>query len=261
MEARNLQLKSVACGYDRILLKDINLVFKKRALTALIGPNGSGKSTLLKTIARVLTPKEGEILLDGKPIHNQRPSDVAKSVAFLPQHPVAPEGLTVRELVVQGRYPHHGFFTRWDEDDEKLVDNAMSITQTVELKARSLSALSGGQRQRAWVAMILAQNTNIILLDEPTTFLDLKVQVDLMELLADLAHQHNRTVVVVLHELNLAAAYADQLIMLNSGGIHASGTPSEVFNAANLKRVFDLDSDVIRVEKSGTMMCVPKRRR
>ena len=257
---RTLRLEGIglSVGYGgSTVLDNVDLAIPTGEITILIGPNGCGKSTLLKAMARILTPTRGSVLLDGKDIHRLDTKSVAARLGLLPQGPIAPEGLTVRELVAQGRFPHQTLLRQWSRTDEDAVNGAMDIAGITDFADRSVDTLSGGQRQRCWVAMVLAQETDLILLDEPTTFLDLKVQVDLMDLLAGLAHQRGRTLVIVLHELSLAAAYADYLVMMKEGHIVATGTPDEIFTAARLKEVFGLDAKVLRDPDSGRMVCVP----
>lgn len=250
--------RSLTVGYDDAnILEDVDFEVPEGEVTVLVGPNGSGKSTLLKTLARILSPRDGQVILDGQDIHRSRTREVARKLGLLPQGPVAPEGLTVRELVAQGRFPHQTLLRQWSSEDERAVGAAMETAQVVEFADRPVDGLSGGQRQRCWIAMVLAQQTDLILLDEPTTFLDLKVQVDLMDMLARLAHDTGRTLVVVVHELNLAAAYADTLVMLREGRIEQSGPPEAVFNSTNLKAVFELDAHVIRDPHSDRLICVP----
>lgn len=243
---------------DRQVLNKVDFAVPNGQLTILIGPNGCGKSTLLKSLARILTPKGGVVRLDDQDIHQGRTRDVAKKLALLPQDPVAPEGMTVREVVAQGRFPHQNILRQWSKEDERAIEEAMSVAQVSDFAHRSIDELSGGQRQRCWIAMVLAQETDLILLDEPTTFLDLKIQVDVMNLLARLAHEKQRTLVVVLHELNLASAYADYLVMMRDGVIVESGTPEAVFNSENLNAVFGLDAHVIRDPLSDRLICVPE---
>ena len=257
MQNKTLTCKQLVVGYDKAIVHEVDLDIEPGKLTILIGANGCGKSTLLKCMARVLPAMQGQVLLAGKSIHHMAVKEVAKHLALLPQGPISPEGLTVKELVAQGRYVHQSFFRQWSEEDETAVIEAMHMTDVTELAERAISDLSGGQRQRCWIAMVLAQQTDIILLDEPTTFLDLKVQVDLLNLLTHLAKTHGRTLVVVLHELNLAAAYADQLIMMKKGHIFTQGCPNEVFTASNLYDVFGLKANVITDPTSGCKMCVP----
>ena len=253
-----LRAASVSAGYAATpILSDVSLSVPDGQLTALIGPNGSGKSTLLKTMARILAPERGSVLLDGKAIHQSRTKDVARSLGLLPQGPVPPEGLTVRELVAQGRFPHQGLLQQWTAEDAAAVGQALATAGVADFADRAVDSLSGGQRQRCWIAMVLAQQTPILLLDEPTTFLDLKVQVDLMEMLADLAHTGGRTLVVVLHDLSLAASYADTLVMLRDGRIVCAGAPHEVFTAERLKAVFDLEARVSWDAETGLPVCLP----
>ncbi|AEQ52363.1 iron3+ dicitrate transport ATP-binding protein FecE [Pelagibacterium halotolerans B2] len=253
-----LTTEAISAGYDGPpILSDVSLAVANGKMTVLVGPNGSGKSTLLKTMARILSPTTGQVLLDGKSIHASKSRDVARAMGILPQGPIAPEGLTVRELVGQGRFPHQGLMRQWTRQDEDAVEKAMATALVTEFADRPVDSLSGGQRQRCWIAMVLAQETDLLLLDEPTTFLDLKVQVDLMELLADLAHGGGRTLVVVLHELSLAAAYADHLVMMKDGQIACEGAPDAIFTADRLKEVFDLDAHVVRDATTGHLVCVP----
>ncbi|MGQ7261552.1 ABC transporter ATP-binding protein [Vreelandella sp. V005] len=247
-------------GYDaQTVLNGVNIVVEEGKLTVLLGANGSGKSTLLKTLARTLTPRDGHVYLDGKDIHRSNTREVAKRLGILPQGPVAPEGLSVKQLVGMGRFPHQGLWQKNAQQDADAIREAMAYTNVTEFAERNVDALSGGQRQRCWIAMVLAQQTDLILLDEPTTFLDLKVQVDLLELLSRLAHEKSRTLLLVLHDLNLAAAYADRLVMMRNGQIITSGAPREVFTTTNLKRVFDLDAHVIQDPESGCPICVPRK--
>ncbi|WP_085918254.1 ABC transporter ATP-binding protein [Halomonas sp. CSM-2] len=253
--------ETLYAGYDtKRVLNGVDIAVAEGKLTALLGPNGSGKSTLLKTLARTLTPSAGQVYLDGKDIHRRKTRDVARQLGILPQGPVAPEGLSVRQLVAMGRFPHQGLWQKDAQQDARAVNEAMAYTHVTEFAERNVDALSGGQRQRCWIAMVLAQQTDLLLLDEPTTFLDLKVQVDLLELLSRLAHEKGRTLLLVLHDLNLAAAYADHLVMMRDGQIVTSGAPDEVFTAANLKRVFDLDAQVIQDPETGRPVCVPRKR-
>lgn len=247
-------------GYDtRRVLDGVDIAIEEGKLTVLLGPNGSGKSTLLKTLARTLMPSGGHVYLDGKDIHRSKTREVAKRLGILPQGPVAPEGLSVKQLVGMGRFPHQGLWQKNAQQDAEAIREAMAYTRVTEFAERNVDALSGGQRQRCWIAMVLAQQTDLILLDEPTTFLDLKVQVDLLELLSRLAHEKSRTLLLVLHDLNLAAAYADRLVMMRNGQIITSGAPREVFTTTNLKRVFDLDAHVIQDPESGCPICVPRK--
>lgn len=256
-----LRGEALCAGYNgRSVLADVDFSVQAGSVTVLLGPNGSGKSTLLKTLARTLAPSAGQVLLDGTDIHRQSTRAVAQRLGILPQSPSAPDGLTVRELVGLGRFPYQSLMRQWSRRDEAAVEEAMAVADVAAFADRPVDALSGGQRQRCWIAMVLAQETELLLLDEPTTFLDLKVQVDLLELLVSLAHQQGRTLLVVLHDLNLAAAYADRLVMMKAGRILHDGTPEVVFTADNLKQVFDLDAQVIREPLAGRPVCVPVKR-
>lgn len=246
------------CYGDATIIKSIDLSVAAGQITALVGPNGCGKSTLLKALARVLKPKTGEVSLMGKPIGSYKTRDVATRLALLPQGPVAPEGLTVTELVAQGRFPHQTLLRQWSPGDRAAVEKAMRLTDLEDFAARPVDSLSGGQRQRCWLAMVLAQDTPLLLLDEPTTFLDLKVQVDLMALLSRIVQEDGRTMVLVLHELNLAAAFADRIVMMRDGAIVAEGTGPEVIRPAELRQVFDLRADVIADPQTGRPVCLPR---
>lgn len=247
---------SISYGGEDVV-RQVGLSIPEGLVTVLVGPNGCGKSTLLKALSRILKPGAGHVLLDGKDIYALPTRSVAARLGLLPQGPVAPEGLTVRELVAQGRFPHQSLLRQWTIADETAVNAAMQTAGITDFADRSVDTLSGGQRQRCWIAMVLAQDTGLILLDEPTTFLDLKVQVDLMDLLVGLAHQRGRTLVIVLHELSLAAAYADYLVMMKQGQIVSAGVPDDIFTAERLKHVFDLDASVLRDPASGRLVCVP----
>ncbi|WP_404379168.1 ABC transporter ATP-binding protein [Caenispirillum salinarum] len=256
--SHRLIIDSVSAGYgDRRVVCDVSLDIPDGALTILVGPNGCGKSTLLKTMARVLPVAGGRVLLDGRPIHQTPTREVARRLALLPQGPVAPEGLRVRELVAQGRFPHQSLLRQWSRQDARAVEQAMDAADVTQFADRPVSDLSGGQRQRCWIAMVLAQETDVILLDEPTTFLDLKVQVDLMMLLRKIAHEDGRTVVVVLHELNVAAAFADLLVMMKDGRIVAEGPVATAFTENALTDVFGLRANVLTDPLSGRPVCVP----
>lgn len=253
-----LQVSGVTAGYGaEPILKGVDFRAVEGGITALVGPNGCGKSTLLKVMARILLPSNGELLLEGEPLHGIPTKEVARKLALLPQGPIAPEGLSVRELVSQGRYPHQSLLKQWSPEDSRAVAEALADTQTEEFANRPVSSLSGGQRQRCWIAMVLAQETPIVLLDEPTTFLDLKVQVDVMTLLQKVA-ESGRTLIVVMHELNIAAAFCDHLVMMREGMIVASGMPTDIMTPERLKQVFGLDAQVIPDPETGRPICVPR---
>lgn len=250
---------NISVGYDRrVILQNLNFRAAAGELTVLIGPNGCGKSTLLKALARVLPVSTGKVMLGDQDVHQTPTRKMAQTLAFLPQGPVAPEGLTVEELVAQGRFPHQSLLRQWSQEDARMIAKALAQTHLTELAERPLTDLSGGQRQRAWIAMVLAQDTPVILLDEPTAFLDLKVQVDLLSLLHQIAHEEQRTVVVVLHDLNVAASFADHMVMVRDGEVQAEGPVNTVFNAQNLKSVFDLDTLILKDPVTGRPICAPQ---
>ncbi len=226
------------------------------AFVAIIGPNGCGKSTLLRALARVLSPISGEVLLDGRPIGSYRPKEVARTLGLLPQTSLAPEGIRIADLVARGRAPHQGIFAQWSRADEDAVAAALAATRLTELSGHLVDELSGGQRQRVWVAMLLAQQTPILLLDEPTTFLDIAHQYELMELLRTF-HEGGKTVVAVLHDLNQAARYADHLIVMRNGDIVTTGRPAEIITTDLIAEVFDLRALVLPDPVTGTPTVVP----
>lgn len=246
----------IAYGQRRIIER-LDLAIPERCFTALIGPNGSGKSTLLRTFAGLMKPSGGSILLDGKDLNGLSPRDVARKVGVLLQGPIAPEGLTVGDLVRQGRYPHRSLFSRWSAQDQEACDEALMLTGTTDLSDRALDSLSGGQRQRAWIAMTLAQQGEAILLDEPTTYLDLEHQVELMNLITTLVSRHGKTVVAVLHDINQAARYAQHIVILHDGRVTAAGTPDMVISSQTIADVFKVKTVVIRDPVAGTPLCIP----
>ena len=223
----------------------------------IVGANACGKSTLLRGLARLLRPIDGQVVLDGRSLADIRSHEVAKVLALLPQSPVAPEGITVSDLVGRGRYPHQGWFRRWSAEDDAAVAAALDATATADLADREVLSLSGGQRQRVWIAMALAQQTDLLLLDEPTTFLDVSHQVDLLDLLTTLNQVHGTTILLVLHDLNLAFRFAHHLIALKSGRIVAQGAPASVIDADVIRDVFDLDCQVVPCPVSGAPLVVP----
>lgn len=253
-----LAARELRAGYGGAPIVDgLDLEVPRGAFTMIVGANGCGKSTLLRTLARLLQPTAGAVLLDGKDIHREPSREVARRLGLLPQSPQAPEGLSVRELVARGRYPHQRLFRQWSPDDAAAVEDALAATGMTPLGDRLVDELSGGQRQRAWIAMVLAQDTELVLLDEPTTFLDLAHQVEVLELLDALVHEHGRTVVVVLHDLNQACRYADLLVALVDGRLHAAGPPAEIVDAAFVRAVFGLEALVAADPVTGTPLCLP----
>lgn len=245
---------------DRDVVADLTVDIPPGLITVIVGANACGKSTLLRGLARLLKPKAGAVHLDGDDIHRLPTKAVARRLGILPQQPIAPEGLTVAELVARGRAPHQGWFTQWSPADEAAVLAALEATGTLDLADRPVDDLSGGQRQRAWIAMALAQDTLLLLLDEPTTFLDLAHQVEVLDLLAELNTREARTIVAVLHDLNQASRYAHHLIAMRDGAIVARGRPAEVVTAALIEDVFGLPVRVITDPESGTPLVIPRAR-
>ncbi|MCT2586358.1 ABC transporter ATP-binding protein [Actinophytocola gossypii] len=256
-----LTAKDLRLAYDRReVVRDLTMDIPPGQVTMIVGPNACGKSTLLRGLARLLAPAAGTVELDGRDITTMPGREVATVLGILPQTPVAPEGITVADLVGRGRYPHQGWFRRWTKADDEAVTEALTATDTLELAARPVAELSGGQRQRVWIAMALAQRTDLLLLDEPTTYLDVAHQVEVLDLLVDLNHSAGTTVVVVLHDLNLACRYADHLIAMRDGAIVAEGAPAEVVTAEVIERVFGMACQIIPDPLSRTPMVVPRGR-
>lgn len=257
----HLDVKSLAVGYtDRMVIESLDLGVPQGEITAIVGANACGKSTLLRAMSRLLKPKGGHVLLDGKDVHSMPAKELARNMGLLPQSPVAPEGITVADLVGRGRHPHQRVLARWSRQDDEAVAAALTATDTVALAERPVDELSGGQRQRVWIAMVLAQDTDVLLLDEPTTFLDVAHQVEVLDLLTDLNRKRGTTVVMVLHDLNLAARYADRLVAMSGGAAHAVGTPREVLTPDVVRAVFGIECKVIIDPVSGTPMMVPRGR-
>ncbi|MGD9989653.1 ABC transporter ATP-binding protein [Pseudonocardia sp.] len=253
-----LRAESVRLGYgDRTIVDDLDLDVVQNTVTSVIGPNGCGKSTLLRALGRLLVPSRGQVLLDGKRIDKMPTKEVATILGMLPQTPSAPEGLTVGDLVARGRHPHQAWYRQWSADDETSVHEALEWTNIADLAERPVDELSGGQRQRAWISMALAQGTDLLLLDEPTTYLDLSHQVEVLDLVRRLNRDLGRTVVMVLHDLNLAARYSDRLVAMRAGRIIAAGPPAEVITEPLLAEVFGLRARVIPDPVSGTPLVVP----
>ncbi|MFZ2174503.1 MAG: ABC transporter ATP-binding protein [Rhodococcus sp. (in: high G+C Gram-positive bacteria)] len=242
---------------DRIIVEHLDLEVKTGVITTVIGPNGCGKSTLLRALGRLLKPRNGSVLLDGTAIGSMRTKEVARTLGMLPQAPVAPEGLTVADLVARGRHPHQSWIRQWSSDDEDEVAEALALTGVSEFADRPVDELSGGQRQRAWISMALAQGTDILLLDEPTTYLDLAHSIEVLDLVDRMHEEMGRTVVMVLHDLNLAIRYSDQLIVMRDGKIVASGAPEDIISAELLLDVFGLEAAVISDPVSDRPLIVP----
>ncbi|MGF9699678.1 MULTISPECIES: ABC transporter ATP-binding protein [Paenibacillus] len=242
---------------ERLIVEDLNIQIPQGKITALVGANGSGKSTILKTMARIMNPKAGSVLLDGKSIHKQSTREVAKQLAILPQNPTAPEGLTVTELVSYGRFPYQKGFGSMRAEDKRMIEWAIEVTGMTEFHDRPIDQLSGGQRQRAWIAMALAQETDILFLDEPTTFLDMAHQLEVLQLLEMLNATANRTIVMVVHDLNHASRYAHHMIGIKKGKAIATGSPVEVMNCDVLREVFNIEADIVIDPRSGVPLCLP----
>lgn len=256
-DSARLRVESATIGYDkRIISENLSVTIPDESFTVIVGPNACGKSTLLRSLSRLLKPSSGQVVLDGADISSYRTKDVARRVGLLPQASIAPDGITVADLIARGRYPHQGFMRQWTEDDEKAVQRAMRQTSVTELSGRLVDELSGGQRQRVWVAMALAQHTDIVLFDEPTTFLDITHQIELMELFIDL-HDVGHTLVAVLHDLNQAARYGTHLIAMKDGVVIAEGAPEQVVTAELVEEVFGLRCLVVPDPVAGTPQVVP----
>ncbi|TCM53114.1 iron complex transport system ATP-binding protein [Rhizobium sp. PP-F2F-G48] len=258
MTDHTLVATGLSAGYDgKEILQGLDLAIPSGRITVVVGANACGKSTFLRTLSRLLAPTKGHVLLDGASIHRMPARQLARTLGLLPQAPIAPEGITVADLVSRGRHPHKSLFSRWTRGDDEAVDGALAATKTFDLAERPVDELSGGQRQRVWIAMALAQETDILLLDEPTTFLDINHQIDVLDLLTDLNRERGTTIVMVLHDLNLAARYADALVAMAGGRIHAFGTPEEVLTEDMVRRVFGLESRVISDPLSRRPMMLP----
>ncbi|BAU65727.1 ferrichrome ABC transporter, ATP-binding protein [Stanieria sp. NIES-3757] len=254
----HLETKQLTLAYEGApVVRNLDLGIRAGKITVLVGANGCGKSTLLRGLARLLKPKSGIVYLDGKDIVRLNSKTVAKKLGMLTQSPIAPEGLTVRDLVAMGRYPYQNWLQQWSKEDEQKVAEALEITAMSKLGERALDKLSGGQRQRAWIAMILAQDTDILLLDEPTTFLDLSHQVELLDLLQELHESKGKTIVMVLHDLNLACRYADYLVAVQQGKVYATGTPEQVMTEEMVQEVFGLECRIVSDPVANTPMCIP----
>lgn len=245
-------------GYgETIVVKGLCVGVPAGKVTSVVGPNGCGKSTLLRSLARLMKPRGGAIYLDGDAIFSLPTREVARRLGILPQDPTAPEGLTVRELAAQGRYPHQSWLRQWSGEDERAVENALETTGVLEFADRPLDTLSGGQRQRAWISMALAQETETLLLDEPTTFLDMAHQLEVLQLLERLNREEGRTILMVLHDLNNAARFSDHVIALSRGRVFAAGPPRKVVTPELLREVFSIKADIVPDPRTGVPLCIP----
>jgi len=255
----SLSANDVTVGYDRKTISaGLSLDIPDGRFTAIIGPNACGKSTLLRALSRLLKPQAGEVLLDGRDIHSLPAKEVARRLGLLPQSSIAPDGISVAELVARGRFPHQKLLRHWSAEDQEAVLAAMTATGVSDLSGELVDTLSGGQRQRVWVAMVLAQRTPIVLLDEPTTFLDIAHQIELLELCLRLNREQGTTMVAVLHDLNQAARYADHVVVMKDGRIVAQGPPKTVVTAALVEDVFGLSCRIIPDPETGTPLVIPR---
>lgn len=253
-----LQGEHLTLGYGKkIIIDDLQVVIPDGHFTAIIGPNGCGKSTLLRALSRLMTPQHGHVLLDGEQIQRLNSKEVARRIGLLAQNATTPGDITVQELVARGRYPHQPLFARWRKEDDDAVNRAMQATGVTALANQSVDTLSGGQRQRAWIAMVLAQEAAIMLLDEPTTWLDISHQIDLLDLLSDLNREQGYTLAAVLHDLNQACRYATHLIALRDGKIVAEGAPKEIVTAELIEKIYGLRCLIIEDPIAGTPLVVP----
>lgn len=253
-----LNAEALEAGYGtRRILNDLDLAVSPGAITTIVGPNACGKSTLLRCFARLLRPTAGQVVLDGRSVRDIPTRELARRMGLLPQAPIAPDGITVADLVSHGRHPHQGMLSRWTSADDKAIAAALDATRTADIADREVDQLSGGQRQRVWIAMALAQETDILLLDEPTTFLDIAHQVEILDLLVDLNQARGTTIVMVLHDLNLAARYADHLVAIRRGDVHASGAPETIMTESMVKEVFGVACRIMPDPTSGKPMMLP----
>lgn len=257
-----LSAEDVTLGYDqRVITEGLSVEIPDHSFTVIVGPNACGKSTLLRALSRMLKPTGGQVLLDGRSIHSMQAKKVARTLGLLPQSSIAPDGITVGDLVARGRYPHQGILRQWSAQDERVVLESMTSTGVAGLADRYVDELSGGQRQRVWIAMALAQETPLLLLDEPTTYLDIQHQIDVLDLCAELHEERGRTLVAVLHDLNHAARYATHLIAMREGEVVAEGPPSEIVTADLVRQVFGMSCQIIDDPESGTPLVVPAARK
>ncbi|XRQ12275.1 ABC transporter ATP-binding protein [Actinomadura welshii] len=256
--SHSLAAEGLTLGYGpRVVIESLDLTVPPGEVSAIVGANACGKSTFLRSLSRLLAPRAGRVVLDGREVHRTPAKELARTLGLLPQSPVAPEGITVLDLVCRGRHPHQKLFSRWNREDDAAVAAALEATRTADLADRAVDELSGGQRQRVWIAMALAQQTDLLLLDEPTTFLDASHQIEVLDLLTDLNRTRGTTIVMVLHDLNLAARYADHLIALAGGRVHACGAPAEILTRDVVRTVFDLESRIIEDPVSGRPLMLP----
>ena len=259
MTDTRLQASGLSIGYDdTTIVKELSVDIRDGRITVIVGPNACGKSTLLRGLARLLKPTAGQVILDGADINTLHTKEVARRLGLLPQTSIAPEGISVADLISRGRFPHQKLLRQWSADDEAAVAEAMRCTGVTELGGRLVDELSGGQRQRVWVAMVLAQQTPLLLLDEPTTYLDIAHQVELLDLFAMLNRERNHTVVAVLHDLNHACRYADEIVVMKAGSIVTQGDPGTVITADLVRSVYGLECQIIDDPQTGTPLIIPR---
>ena len=258
---KNIQGHNLTLGYENtIIIDDVSIEFPMNKITILIGANGCGKSTMLRSFARLLKPMDGDIELNGRSISSLSNKEISKELAILPQSPVVSGSITVRELVEMGRFPYQNWRNKLDEKDNLMIEKALKDTNMLEFSDRTLDSLSGGQKQRVWIAMVLAQDTDIILLDEPTTYLDVTYQIDILDLVYKLNKEEGKTIVMVLHDLNLSCRYADHIIALKDKKVYKQGTPEEVVTKEVVKHIFDMECEIIKDPLYKTPMFVPYSR-
>jgi iron complex transport system ATP-binding protein len=256
-----LQTTGLVAGYTASpIVKGVDLTVPSGRISVIIGANACGKSTLLKTLARLISPQSGGVVLDGQSIGSIPTKQLARTLGLLPQSPIAPEGIAVADLVGRGRHPHQKLFRTWSAEDDAAVAEALETTGIADLADRAVDELSGGQRQRVWIAMALAQETGVLLLDEPTTYLDVAHQIEVLDLLTDLNRSKGTTIVMVLHDMNMAARYADHIFAMRAGQLIAGGAPTEVITSELISEVFGLDATVIPDPVSGAPMVLPRGR-
>lgn len=257
-ESHTLSAEGISLGYgDRTVIEQLDLAIAPGKITSIVGANGCGKSTLLRALARLLNPSHGQVVLDGRSVHATPTKEIARVLGLLPQQPIAPEGIVVSDLVGRGRHPHQKMLARWSTHDYEVVADALEATGIADLADRSVDELSGGQRQRVWIAMALAQETDILLLDEPTTFLDVAHQVEVLDLLTDLSLARGTTIVMVLHDLNLAARYSDELVAMRRGAVHAIGAPADILTHDLVEEVFGMANQITIDPVSGKPLVSP----
>ncbi|HHG8193393.1 ferric enterobactin transport ATP-binding protein FepC [Streptococcus pneumoniae] len=255
---KGLWSNNLTCGYDeKIILENINIKIPEEKISVIIGSNGCGKSTLIKTLSRLIKPLEGEVLLDNKSINSYKEKDLAKHIAILPQSPIIPESITVADLVSRGRFPYRKPFKSLGKDDLEIINRSMVKANVEDLANNLVEELSGGQRQRVWIALALAQDTSILFLDEPTTYLDISYQIELLDLLTDLNQKYKTTICMILHDINLTARYADYLFAIKEGKLVAEGKPEDILNDKLVKDIFNLEAKIIRDPISNSPLMIP----